>query len=86
MSDLSDSRLGLIISITGLAIVIGLAGVGMKLTGVSKRLEELKPTQMYEIQTEDVMGNEIPERFYEINGEKAYVQIDGNPVREYTSQ
>ena len=37
----------------------------------------------YELKTENVVGNEIPEKFYEINGKKVYLEIDGKLVEEY---
>lgn len=36
-----------------------------------------------EIKTENVMGTSEPEKFYEINGQRVYVEIDGKPVEEH---
>ena len=36
-----------------------------------------------ELKTENVIGNDLPEKFYEINGKKVYLEIDGKPVEKY---
>jgi hypothetical protein len=35
--------------------------------------------------TEQVIGNETPERFYEVDGRKYYAEIDGQPIEQYIS-
>ena len=42
-------------------------------------IHSLKPVTI----KEQILGNYIPERFYVINGKKAYIEIDGEPVEEY---
>ena len=44
--------------------------------GVNEVKQRLQPTY----QIENVIGQEAPEEFYEINGQKFYSQIDGIPV------
>lgn len=36
-----------------------------------------------ELQTQNVIGGEQPEKFYEIKGNRVYLEIDGKPVEEY---
>ena len=36
-----------------------------------------------EVQVEDVIGREDPDKFYEINRQRAYLEIDGKPVEDY---
>ena len=44
------------------------------------RLErELKP----KIQEEQVIGKSTPEKFYFIDGQRAYLTIDGKPIEQY---
>jgi len=35
------------------------------------------------LQQRNVIGNETPDKFYEINGQRAYLEIDGMPVEGY---
>ncbi|MDO8556181.1 MAG: hypothetical protein Q7R96_03340 [Nanoarchaeota archaeon] len=37
-------------------------------------------TNMYTLQKENVRGNSYPEEFYIINGKRAYISIDGQPI------
>lgn len=39
--------------------------------------------QPYKVQTKNVIGKKAPEKFYEINGNRVYLEIDGKPVEEY---
>jgi len=40
----------------------------------------------YEIQVGDYNGNEIPDRFYVIGGQKVPVEVDGMPIADYIKQ
>lgn len=42
-------------------------------------LRALKP----QVQTANVIEGSAPEKFYEIGGQRAYLEIDGKPVAEY---
>ena len=44
---------------------------------------EKKIDSYYNIKTQNVMGNEKPEKFYEIGGKRVYLEIDGTPVEDY---
>ncbi len=35
------------------------------------------------IQTRNTIGRDLNDKFYEINGEKVYLEIDGRPVEDY---
>jgi len=35
---------------------------------------------------QDVIGNSSGEKFYEINGRRVYLEIDGQPVEEYVNR
>ncbi len=37
----------------------------------------------YELKEENNTGSEDPDKFYTINGQEAYIEIDGKPVKEY---
>jgi len=56
-----------------LNIFIGMVGC---FQSESIMVEQKQPT-LYE---KNVVGNEIPDKFYEINGEKAFVEIDGEKL------
>lgn len=47
---------------------------------------ELATQDKQSIQIGDVLGNEQPERFYELNGQRVYLEVDGKPVESYFSQ
>ncbi|MBI2671912.1 hypothetical protein HYX16_03180 [Candidatus Woesearchaeota archaeon] len=34
----------------------------------------------------DVTGKETPDKFYEINGKRAYLEIDGKPIEDYIKE
>ncbi|MFA5888465.1 MAG: hypothetical protein WC852_07190 [Candidatus Nanoarchaeia archaeon] len=36
-----------------------------------------------QVQTANVLGAEAPEKFYDIDGQRVYLEIDGKPVAEY---
>ena len=38
---------------------------------------------MHKVYTKNVIENDAPEKFYEINGERVYLEIDGKSVDEY---
>lgn len=59
------------------------AGINLLTTpNLEKKLDELKPI----VKEEQVIGNQIPEKFYEIDGKKVYLEIDGKPVEEYFTE
>ncbi len=43
-------------------------------------LERVQSPKLYE---QNATGNEIVDRFYAIDGKRAYVEIDGKPVESY---
>ena len=47
-------------------------------------LEQLSRTNnLTNIITKNVIGGHVPEKFYEIDGRRFYLEIDGKPVEEY---
>ncbi len=36
-----------------------------------------------QVQVGNVIGNEAPERFYEMNGQRVYLEVDGKAVDSY---
>ena len=50
-------------------------------------LNSVKPLQREKmvdlLHQRNVIGNEAPEKFYEVNGQRAYLEIDGKPVEQY---
>ena len=55
--------------------------------GLETKLENIEAAirnqPKYEIQTQNVIGEEAPEKFYEINGQRVYLEVDGKPVEQY---
>jgi hypothetical protein len=43
----------------------------------------LKTNNLIDIVTKNVIGVEAPEKFYVVNGQRVYLEIDGKPVEEY---
>ncbi|MBI4738785.1 hypothetical protein HY772_04440 [Candidatus Woesearchaeota archaeon] len=39
--------------------------------------------EMLKLHERNVLGGPAPEKFYEINGHHAYIEIDGQPVENY---
>ena len=39
-----------------------------------------------QVQIENVIGQEAPERFYDFNGQRVYLKIDGKPVEQYVQE
>lgn len=46
-------------------------------------MNEVSKNIYTDIVTEDVIGGKLPEKYVEISGEKAYLEIDGQPVDKY---
>ena len=71
-------------------LVIGGLYYGMIKTGVAnanalKAVSELQKTKIeksYILQEKDLNNNGIPEKFYEINGQKYFLEIDGKTLED----
>lgn len=48
-----------------------------------KNTVELVSKAPLELKVEDVMGGSEPEKFYEINGRRCFLEIDKTPVKDY---
>lgn len=67
-----------------LGIIMGLGITTNEQTGrIEQELETLESSRLYELRTENVIGQETPEKFYEINGQRVYLEIDGQSVEQY---
>jgi hypothetical protein len=69
-------------SMLGTFLVIGGCG---KISKISKKLDELA-SQVQNMQQErfdNVIGSSLNDRYYIVNGRKAFIEIDGKPVEEY---
>ena len=76
--EVSFGILGLCIFMTGMQTC-------NNINSTNNHLKELRSTieiQSPEYKTENVMGGSEPETFYEIDGKRAYLKIDGNPIGE----
>ena len=63
------------------AIVIGVSSL---LVGGHYIWRESQETDIVpRIQTRKVIGKSLPDKFYEINGKKVYLEIDGKSVEDY---
>ena len=70
------------LSISGIAIVCSISSFNV--SSLPGRLgDSAKNQPRYELRTENLIGNSEPETFYEINGQRAYVEIDGKRVEDY---
>ncbi len=39
-----------------------------------------------QVHVENVIGQEAPDRFYELNGQRGYLEIDGKSVEQYVRE
>ncbi|MFH1409601.1 MAG: hypothetical protein ABIH34_06845 [Nanoarchaeota archaeon] len=49
---------------------------------LEQKVNQMKP----KANVEQVLGNELPERFYYLDGDTAFVAIDGKPVSQYVKE
>lgn len=68
----------------------GITELRMKLNSIEEtvnsidaRVKYLVNTSSYNLKTENMIGEPAQEAFYEVNGQRAYVVIDGMPVDQY---
>ncbi|MBR9683766.1 hypothetical protein GOV03_04470 [Candidatus Woesearchaeota archaeon] len=52
------------------------------LKAMKLQIEAMKP----QVQVENVIGYDAPEKFYEIDGQRVYLEIDGKPVGQYVKE
>ena len=50
-----------------------------KLKQLEDKVDSLSPKPI----TSNVIGNGEPEKFYDVNGQRVYLEIDGKPVEQY---
>ena len=73
---------------TGLYILVTILMIGAtidssKIAKIKEGLESLEKKVEPKIQTRNIIGKEIPDKFYVINNDTSYVSIDGKPVKDY---
>lgn len=72
--------------LVSVVFALGFAGYYMSLNYESLQKEETKRAKIksgLELKTGDYTTNDIPDKFYLINGEKVPYEVDGKPVFEY---
>lgn len=55
--------------------------INRNIKGLEREVQEMKP----KIQEKQVIGNSTPEKFYFIDGQRAYLAIDGKPIEQYAN-
>lgn len=58
-----------------------LAGLLLYPYSIEKKINLL--LRKYDLKTENVLGNPEPEKFYEIEGRRVYLEIDGKSIEQY---
>lgn len=73
------------VAIIGAAALVCSTGVGITAWGMADRViaDKAKATSSNNTKIENVIGSESPEKFYELNGQRVYLEIDGKSVEEY---
>jgi hypothetical protein len=77
-----SSKVGL-----GQVFVVSVVAAGAALIGTDydmqnkKLLEKLAEEPV--VQTANILGDSLPERFYVVNGDTSYIEIDGVNIRNY---
>jgi len=76
--------LGVGLAVTALASSVP---IGMYLEGQKaikrEELEKAKIERGLVIQERNVIGSDISDKFYEIDGKQVYLEIDGKPIEQY---
>lgn len=67
------------ISLGFIFITIAMIAAIRSCDNTGKMMEKTEPR----LRIENVIGKETPEKFYEINGQKYYLEVDGKPIAEY---
>lgn len=73
-------------SMLGCAIVIGGCDRISTLESKIDRLIKQQSTAVNELRTENMFGNSSPEKYFLINEQKAYTQIDGKDIQTYFAE
>lgn len=69
-------------------LTLAIGGLALSINNDINKLKDRKIKsleQQLQITEENVIGQEAPEKFYEINGQRVYLEIDGKPIEEYFS-
>ncbi len=66
-------------------MMIPLFAFGIRIINMDAKLDDIRKNQQrYElkVERENVLGGTAPEEFYEIDGKRAYISIDGKSLAE----
>lgn len=63
--------------------IVGTLSLRIKQQDIDKKIDQLLQQTTYQLRVENVIGNEAPEKFYVINNQRVYLEIDGKPVEQY---
>ncbi|VVB77558.1 Uncharacterised protein [uncultured archaeon] len=74
-----------IASMIGCSLVIGGCN---KINDLDSKLERMikKVPVVLEEKSENLFGNPNPEKYFMINGQKAYTQVNGKPIESYFAE
>ena len=65
--------------------MIGIPGIYAICAYKNKAPETAKAQPQYELRVQDLNGNGIPEKFYEIDGKRVFLEIDGKSIENTVS-
>ena len=74
-------RFAMLLGAGALAWIVSQMDIG----ATARRTREMyeKQPQEYEIQVNDIIGGDAPEKFYHIQGRRVYLEIDGKSIEDY---
>lgn len=78
----SRPTLYLMVAVVGLN-TCGIANKTVELSNKIKDIESQLKTMQPVLQVENIRGSPEPEKFYVINNQRVYLEIDGKPVEQY---
>lgn len=76
-----SSCLGTMLGAT--AIILGLGSALYFILSRDETLKRIDENTRPQIQVKNVIGNETPDKFYQINGQRVYLEVDGKSIEKY---
>jgi len=70
----------------GFKTLMIIAGGGILAGIYTAKIDRIEEYVHPVVHAEDVIGKSAPEKFYEIDGQRVYLEIDGRPIEEYFSR
>lgn len=82
-----DFLMNLGVVLLGTSIILNIFAIGERKMqkNLEQKVDQLVQKPSLELKTENVIGGQKPEKFYEFAGKRVYVEIDGQPVESYVS-